>query len=56
MKKMLYTNLMVTTNEKLVIDTQKTNRKESNTKESQQTMIDKSKKRNRELQKQQYNK
>jgi len=40
MKKMLYTNLIVTTNQKLLIDMQRIKRKESKyvTKESQQSM------------------
>jgi len=46
MQKLLYTNLMVTTNEKPVIDTQKS-RTESKyiTKENQQTMREESKRR-----------
>ena len=47
MGKMLYTNLMVTTNQKPLIDVQKIKRKEFNdiTKESQKTMREKSKSR-----------
>ena len=38
MHEMLYTNLMVATNKRTVIDMKKTKRKESITKESQQTV------------------